>query len=177
MNPLEPAFLTNRAASYMAMKRFRPALDDCQQAATLQSSSPSAKTLLRLARCQLALGSATPASSTLRTVLSLEPTNAQAAQLKSKISELESHLKTFDAARGKKDWGLARLALDKCLNGIEGEGEEIPTEWKVWRLEMELAKGNLDTANSAAKYASFSRRTVLSSIPKISPTLLVMPSD
>ncbi|KAE9405377.1 DnaJ-domain-containing protein [Gymnopus androsaceus JB14] len=122
-------------------------------AATLQSSAPSAKTLLRLARCQLALGSATPASSTLRTVLSLEPANSPAIQLKSKISELESHLRTFDGARENKDWGLARLALDKCLKSIEGEGEEVPTDWKVWRVELELAKGNLENANNSASDA------------------------
>ncbi|KAJ3783348.1 hypothetical protein GGU10DRAFT_361198 [Lentinula aff. detonsa] len=153
MNPLEPAFLTNRAASYMALKRFRPALDDCQHAATLQSANPSAKTLLRLARCQLALGSPTPASSTLRTVLSLEPKNSAANQLKTKITELENHMKIFQSARGKKDWGLARLALDKCLQGIEGEGGEVPTDWRVWKVELELAKGNMDIANSAANDA------------------------
>ncbi|KAF9068374.1 hypothetical protein BDP27DRAFT_1327241 [Rhodocollybia butyracea] len=153
MNPLEPAFLTNRAASYMAMKRFRPALDDCQQAATLQSAQPSAKTLLRLARCQLALGSATPASSTLRIVLSLEPKNPTAIQLNKKITELENHLKTFEKARGLKDWGHARLALDKCMQGIDGEGEEIPIEWRVWKVELELAKGNMETANATANDA------------------------
>ncbi|KAJ3774617.1 hypothetical protein FB446DRAFT_639492 [Lentinula raphanica] len=153
MNPLEPAFLTNRAASYMALKRFRLALDDCQQAATIQSANPSAKTLLRLARCQLALGSPTPASSTLRTVLALEPKNAAAAQLKTKITELEGHMKTFESARNKKDWGLARLALDKCLYGIEGEGGEVPADWRVWKVELELAKGNLESANSAANDA------------------------
>ncbi|GAV99525.1 protein prenylyltransferase [Lentinula edodes] len=153
MNPLEPAFLTNRAASYIALKRFRPALDDCQHAATLQSANPSAKTLLRLARCQLALGSPTPAFSTLRSVLALEPKNPTAIQLKSKISELENHMKTFEMAREKKDWGLARLALDKCMQGIEGEAGEVPTDWRVWKVELELAKGNLDSANSAANDA------------------------
>ncbi|KAJ8695470.1 hypothetical protein PTI98_008071 [Pleurotus ostreatus] len=39
LNPNEPAYLTNRAASYMAMKRFRPALQDCQVALALQSST------------------------------------------------------------------------------------------------------------------------------------------
>ncbi|THU97707.1 protein prenylyltransferase [Dendrothele bispora CBS 962.96] len=153
LNPIEPAFLTNRAASYMALKRFRPALDDCQQAATLQAKEPSVKTLLRLARCQLALGSATPASSTLNTVLSLDPKNAQAIQLKKKISDLEGHLKSFKNARGKKDWGMARLALDKCLQGIESEAEEVPIEWRVWKVELELTKGNWENANSSANDA------------------------
>ena len=46
---------------------------------------------------------------------------------------------------------MARLALDKCLQGIEGEGGEIPTEWRLWRVELELARGSWDAANTAAK--------------------------
>ncbi|KAJ6469745.1 hypothetical protein C8R47DRAFT_766780 [Mycena vitilis] len=153
MNPTEPAYLTNRAAAYMGIKRFRPALDDCQLAATLQSAAPSAKTLLRLARCQFALGSTTPALSTLRAVIALEPKNAPALQLQSKINLLEGHLKIFEASRAKKEWAHARLALDKCLQGIEGEGGEIPTEWRLWRVELELARGNLEAANTAANDA------------------------
>ncbi|KAJ7113663.1 hypothetical protein C8R43DRAFT_1039629 [Mycena crocata] len=153
MNPAEPAFLTNRAAAYMGIKRFRAALDDCQLAATLQAAAPSAKTLLRLARCQFALGSTTPALSTLRAVIALEPKNAPALQLQSKISLLEGHLKNFENAKAKKEWAHARLALDKCLQGIEGEGGEIPVEWRLWRVELELARGNIEAANIAANDA------------------------
>jgi DnaJ family protein C protein 7 len=151
MNPAEPSFLTNRAAAYMGIKRFRAALDDCQAAATLQAAAPSAKTLLRLARCQFALGSTTPTLSTLRAILALEPKNAPALQLQSEISLLEGHLRNFENAKAKKEWAHARLALDKCLQGIEGEGGEIPTNWRLWRVELELACGNLEAANTAAK--------------------------
>lgn len=143
--------MTNRAASYMAIKRFRPALEDCQMAATLQSAAPSPKTLLRLAKCQLALGSSTPASSTIRNILALEPRNAQALQIRDKIQFLEGHVRNFEAARGRKDWAMARLALDKCLQAIEGEGGEIPTDWRMWRVELELARGSWDAAGIAAK--------------------------
>ncbi|PPQ88738.1 hypothetical protein CVT25_008545 [Psilocybe cyanescens] len=153
MNPLEPSYLTNRAASYMALKRFRPALEDCQVAVSLQSASPQPKTLLRLARCQLALGSSTPALSTIRSILALEPKNAQAIQLQDKVQVLENHVKTFESAREKKEWGLARLALDKCLQAIEGEGGDIPAEWRYWRVELELSRGNWDAANIAANDA------------------------
>lgn len=139
----------------MGLKRFRPALQDCQHAATLQKASPSAKTLLRLARCQLALGSTMAATSTLKDTLSLEPTNAQALQLREKIKTLEGHVQNFEKAKENKEWGLARLALDKCLQAIEGEGGEIPTEWRIWRVELELARGNWEGANMAAKYVFF----------------------
>lgn len=153
IKPTEPSYFTNRAASYMALKRFRAALSDCQQAATLQSSDPSSKTLIRLARCQLALGLSEPALSTLCSVLNLEPTNAAAIQLKDKVLELGGHLRTFESSRTRKEWGMARLALDKCLQSIEAEGGEIPTQWRLWRVELELSRGNWDAANTAANDA------------------------
>lgn len=136
----------------MGLKRFRPALEDCQQAATLQQASPQPKTLLRLARCQLALGSTIAAASTIKDILAVESANAPALQLREKIKALEGHVKNFLNARVKKEWGLARLALDKCLQAIEGEGGEVPTEWRIWRVELELARGNWENANMAAKY-------------------------
>ncbi|EGO22521.1 hypothetical protein SERLADRAFT_440542 [Serpula lacrymans var. lacrymans S7.9] len=139
LNPSEPAFLTNRAASYMALKRFRLALSDCQQAATLQAESPSSKTLIRLARCQFALGSSSPALSTLRTVLALEPQS--------------QNCKTPARKELGMEWGMARLALDKCLQSIDGEGGEIPTEWRLSRVELELARGSWEAANIAANDA------------------------
>jgi DnaJ family protein C protein 7 len=117
----------------------------------LQSDTPAPKTLIRLARCQLALGSTTPALSTLRIVLSLEPKNPSALQLQDNIVVLEGHLRNFEHARSRKEWGMARLALDRCLQAIEGEGGESPTQWRLWRIELELARGNWDGANLAAK--------------------------
>lgn len=136
----------------MALKRFKPALLDCQQAANLQSNSPSPKTLVRLARCQLSTGSTAPALSTLRSVLAIDSTNAAALQLQKKVLELEAHLRNFEAAKGRKDWGMARLALDKCMQAIESEGGDIPSQWRVWRIELEVARGNWDAAGMAAKY-------------------------
>jgi DnaJ homolog subfamily C member 7 len=135
----------------MALKRFRSALQDCQAAQNLQSGSPSAKTLVRLARCQLALGQPTPALSTISSALTLEPDNAAAKALQRQVTDLEGHLRNFEGARSRRDWGMARLALDRCLSGIEGEGGEVPVEWRLWRVELELARGNWDAANIAAK--------------------------
>lgn len=136
----------------MALKRFRPALQDCQAASTLQSSSPQAKTLARLARCQLALGQSGAALSTIRATLDLDPSNAQAIQLKGKADDLDGHLRNFQSAKEQRDWGMARIALEKCFQGIEGEGSEVPTEWRMWKVELELTRGNIDAAETAAKY-------------------------
>lgn len=51
---------------------------------------------------------------------------------------------------------MARLALDKCLQTIEAEGGEIPLEWRIWKIELELSRKNLEGANSAAKCVFFS---------------------
>lgn len=140
----------------MSLKRFKPALADCQLAASLQSSSPSPKTLVRLARCQLFTGSSEPSLSTLRTVLSLEPDNSAALQLQKKVLELEAHLRNFESARTRKEWGMARLALDKCCQVVDAEGGDVPGQWRLWRVELELARANWDAAGTAAKCVLFS---------------------
>jgi DnaJ family protein C protein 7 len=155
LNPSEPSYLTNRAASHMALKRFRPALKDCQAAATLQTASPVPKTILRLARCHFALGDPTPALSALRPLLTATEHIPAAHQLHARIRELAVHLANVTDARARRDWGVARLAMDKCLQTIEAEGEEVPTEWRLWRVEMELARGNWDTAHMTAKCVRF----------------------
>ncbi|TFL02283.1 hypothetical protein BDV98DRAFT_58122 [Pterulicium gracile] len=167
--PSEPTYYSNRAAAYVSLKQFRKALADCQQAISLQApttpASPGAsspalantpqtvKTQLRLARCQLALGQPTPALSTLSTVLSLDPTNAQAKQAKVQAEQLQGHLNNVEKARKSGDWGMARLSLDRCLGAVEGQGSEVPIEWRVWKIELEVAKGNWDAAGIAANDA------------------------
>ncbi|TFK20257.1 DnaJ domain-containing protein [Coprinopsis marcescibilis] len=167
LNPQEPSYLTNRAAAYMALKRFRPALTDCQQALNIlapggsipSSSSDAAlttalvKTLFRLARCQFGLGETTAAMSSLSRLFGLEPRNVLATQLKHKIEGLQGHIKNFENAREKKEWGMARLSLDKCLQVIDAEGGQVPDEWRVWRVELELARANWDSAGIAANDA------------------------
>ncbi|KAH9931611.1 protein prenylyltransferase [Epithele typhae] len=153
LRPSEPTFWTNRAAAYMALKRFKPALADCQQATTLQTDAPSPKTLVRLARCQLSTGSTAPALSTLRTVLAIEPNNSAALQLQTRVLELEAHLRNFEGASERKDWGMSRLALDKCIQVIDGEGGDVPLQWRLWRVELEIAKKNWDAAGTAANDA------------------------
>ncbi|KAH9991103.1 hypothetical protein BJV77DRAFT_553430 [Russula vinacea] len=208
----EPAYLTNRAAAYIAIKRFRAALADCQLANTLQTAlpaptvpavpntpttpststpptptkskskskskskhapstptptpapapapapitpapQPQTKTLLRLARCQLALAQTTAALSTLRHVLSAEPAHAQATQMQTRALELEAHVRNLEMSRRRGEWAMARIALDRCLRAVEAEGSEIPIEWRIWRVEIELARGNWDGANSSVNDA------------------------
>ncbi|KAF8800864.1 TPR-like protein [Phlegmacium glaucopus] len=153
LNPSEPSYLTDRAASHMALKRFRPALEDCQLAASLQSAAPSSHTLTRLARCQLAVGLSTSTLSSIHKVLALDPRNAEAILLRDKVQILESHLRNFEDAKVNKDWTLVLLALGKCLSAIECEGTDIPVDWTRRRVELELTRGDWEAANTVAKDA------------------------
>ena len=72
--------------------------------------------------------------------------------MQTKALELEAHVRNLEMSRRRKEWGMARIALDRCLRVVEAEGSEIPIEWRVWRVEIELARGNWDGANGAAKY-------------------------
>lgn len=132
----------------MAIKHFRAALVDCQSAAALQSGAPAPKTLVRLAKCHLALGSANPALSAVRAALAVDPASAAAKEVERAARRMEVHLARFEAARAKRDWGHARLALDQAAN--ECEGSE-PVEWRCWRIELELARGKWEQAMLAAK--------------------------
>lgn len=135
----------------MAIKQFKAALTDCQKAATLQSAHPQPKTLIRLARCQLSIGAPTPALSVLREVLALEPGNVAAKELQRKVLALEAHMRNFESARNRRDWAMARLALDQCMQTIDGEAGDVPSEWRCWRIELEVARRNWDQAHIAAK--------------------------
>ncbi|TEB25225.1 hypothetical protein FA13DRAFT_1714051 [Coprinellus micaceus] len=130
LNAQEPSYWTNRAASYMALKKFKPAVDDCQQALfILNPQMPPNKP---------ALGTHRP-----------KPFNR-------KITVLQGHVKNFEKAYGQKDWGMARLALEKCQQALDAEGggvDSIPAEWRVWKVELELARGNWDGASIGANEA------------------------
>ncbi|KDQ06644.1 hypothetical protein BOTBODRAFT_39447 [Botryobasidium botryosum FD-172 SS1] len=149
-NSSEPNYYTNRAASYMAIKRFPDALADCQIAQNLQSPSPPAKTLLRLARCHVAMGDTTAALIVVGRVLETEPANAQALQVRRQASSIDGHLARYREARERKEWGMAWIALDKAIDECEGD---MKTEWRCWRIELDVARKRWDAASQAANDA------------------------
>ncbi|THH14585.1 hypothetical protein EUX98_g9592 [Antrodiella citrinella] len=135
LNPTEPTYLTNRARRIWHLN-----------ASNLRSLIVSRPPLSRLP-----IPKQKPSS--VLHVLTLDPKNAAALTLQKKVQDLEGHLKNFESARGRKDWGMSRLALDKCGQAIESEGGDIPTQWRLWRIELELARGNWDAAGMAANDA------------------------
>jgi hypothetical protein len=100
-------------------------------------------------------------------VLSEDPANAQATQMQTRALELEAHVRNLDTSRRRGEWGMARIALDRCLRVVEAEGSELPIEWRIWRVEIELARGNWDGANGAARCGFFSP-------PRLSPSVFLI---
>ncbi|KAG8828716.1 hypothetical protein FRC19_000104 [Serendipita sp. 401] len=156
----QAAYYGNRAAAYISLKQFRLALEDCQKAKSLQQASPQLKTLLRLARCQLATGSPSPALSTLREAQALEggggggTTNRDLWQLKTNAETMQRHLDSVAKARAKRDWSTASAALEAARRGLEGgEGRDVPTEWRCWAVELKMARGDWNGAMEAVKDA------------------------
>ncbi|CAE6474116.1 unnamed protein product [Rhizoctonia solani] len=147
LNSNEPSYLTNRAASYMALKKFAPALADCQTAASLQSANPVPKTLLRLARCHLALGDVPACLAALR---DLPDSTPGLQDIRKKAEGLQLHLQRFQEAKEKDEWGAARLALEQAVEAVEGD---VPVQWRCWRVECEVARGSWVGAQNAVSDA------------------------
>jgi len=123
----------------------------------MQSDAPQTKTLLRLARCQIATGAPIPALSTLRIVQSLEKAGSQNAELwrlKGKAEEMHQHLETVSHARALKQWAKASLALDSALKLCEGRKDDVPTEWRSWAVAFKIARREYDSALEAIREAS-----------------------
>lgn len=146
----DPTYYSNRAAAYIAQKKFKVARDDCQIAVSLQSEAPSAKTFARLARCHLALGDAAGALVAVDQALKLDPGNAQGLQTRAQAEHIKTHLERCQQSRQQGDWGQARWALEKAMQACEGD---YPVEWRVWKVEIDLAKKNWDDATSSAATA------------------------
>ena len=123
----------------------------------MQSDAPQAKTLLRLARCQIATGAPIPALSTLRIAQSLEKAGGQNSELwrlKSRAEEMQQHLDTVSQARAQKQWAKASLALDSALKLCEGRKDDVPTEWRGWAVAFKIARREYDSALEAIREAS-----------------------
>jgi len=152
IRPKEASYLTNRAAAYMAIKRFKAALADCQAASALQSGAPSAKTLVRLAKCHLAVGSPSASLLTVTQALALDPKDAQGLDCKRKAEVMQSYLDRYESSKALKDWGQAKWALEKATEECEGDQ---PIQWRIWKVELEIARKKWDDAIQQAGWVFY----------------------
>ncbi|KAG9004928.1 hypothetical protein FRB94_001966 [Tulasnella sp. JGI-2019a] len=141
-----PIFYTNRAAAYMALKRFKWALNDCQSAAVLQVVSPSYKTLGRLAKCHLALGDPHAVMKAAQEAIECAPSWATRAS----AELMQQYLDESRDARGSKSWEQAKSSLHKAAELCEGV---LPPQWCVWKVEIEMAMCNWTEAATLSKNA------------------------
>ncbi|KAK0555249.1 hypothetical protein OC861_004939 [Tilletia horrida] len=145
--PTEPTYYTNRAAAYMSLKRFPAALDDCQLAAQLSPNGPNAKILLRLARCQFAMGSLEDAERSLERIvggeLPLEPENTAARSLLAQVKDTQTHYRQFESYRASKSFSFASIALNKTIAAVEAP----PLAWKVARVSILLSQATTSNAS------------------------------
>ena len=126
----------------MSLKRFKPALADCQEAVALQATSPQTRTLNRLSRCQIALGLIDDATRTLQEVLQLEPQNPQALADQARIARIQQDLLNIAREKSKGEWTYVMFGLDR----LEKEVDSPPLAWKITRVEALLGKKRLDDA-------------------------------
>lgn len=47
---------------------------------------------------------------------------------------------------------MADSAYNDCCAILENVEGKIPVAWHCWKIELEIAKGNWDTADEAASY-------------------------
>ncbi|KAG9004908.1 hypothetical protein FRB93_010087 [Tulasnella sp. JGI-2019a] len=150
----KPTFYTNRAAAYMALKCFEPAVDDCEVAVLLQDHAPSAKTLGRLAKCRLALGDAGAALRAAQAGIESEDLSSQTypglVATKASAELMQLHLDESQVAWHAKSWAHSRVELKKAAAICEGDG---PAHWLVREIKIETALSNWQEATALAKKA------------------------
>lgn len=149
IRPSEAAYFTNRAASYLRLKNFRAALADYQRASNLATFEPSAKTFIRVAQCQLTLGHTTRCMASLKDALALEPSHSAALEFKARVVALEKCVAEFCDFKSRGHWRLARIAYEQGREIMVDQCDVIPTDWLVWKVEVEIALGNWEDAQRA----------------------------
>jgi len=144
--PENATFLSNRAAAYMSATKFKEALADCMLADRYNPNNP--KTLLRMARIQVALGRPEDA---LDTYERIQPSPAE----KDKTPALQM-LQHLTSARKSVSSGTASsmtlYALDRAESGL-GQGFDPPKEWKLLRGEANLKMGTPTSLGEAQSIA------------------------
>ncbi|GAA5834692.1 hypothetical protein JCM11251_003634 [Rhodosporidiobolus azoricus] len=148
LDPSNASYLLNRAASRMSSKLFSSALEDCLAASALQKNDPQSKTLLRTAKCQLALGLVGPAQQSLHEAFRLDPSNRAVATEKARAERVAGHVANIKSALERKDWTTVMFGVDAAVR--ECETEQTPREWRAWKTEALIGKKRYDEASSMA---------------------------
>ncbi|GAA5918729.1 hypothetical protein JCM5296_000538, partial [Sporobolomyces johnsonii] len=153
LDPSNASFHLNRAAARMGSRLFAAALDDCLAAQALQGKAPEGpqgKTLLRTAKCQLALGLIGPAQQSLAEAFRLDPSNRAVVSEKARAERIAQHVANVKRSLESGDWSMVLLGIDAAARELEGEGGTTPREWRGWKVEALMGKKRYDEAAGLA---------------------------
>ena len=134
---LKATLLSNRAAAYLMLNKYKKALEDCK--ISLQLDGDSAKTGLRLAKCYLGLGRPSDA---MRSLEQYYPDN------KDMISRVSLCQKFIDTARqdiDKCQFGRAKVSIQQALSIVSLQS--VPTSWNLMKCECLIGEGDLNEAS------------------------------
>lgn len=154
VEPTNSPVLLNRAAAYMALGEFAPALSDCQRAVQLQGDSATGKALIRLAKCYLCLGDTSSADRILGCV-SIGPQYSEAdrqaaSDQRDAVHTVERHIVTYWAYREQKEWSLAGFAIDQAQSTLHLSDYNTPILWRMLKAFALLHKGALGECQTIA---------------------------
>ncbi|GAA5941990.1 tetratricopeptide repeat protein [Sporobolomyces koalae] len=155
LDPTNSSYLLNRAAAKMGSGSYSSALEDCLSVQAIQGKDKSsdggvqAKTYLRTAKCQLALGLVGPAQQSLQEAFRLEPSNRAIVTERTRADRISGHVERIKDNLDKKDWSMVLLAVDAAVREL-GEGGSSPREWRGWKVEALVGKKRYDEAAGLA---------------------------
>ena len=93
--------LSNRAASYIAVKEYKKALDDCK--AAIRINPDFARTYKRLFKAHLALGNIDPAKEALEQAVALDPNDASNKKDQEALSTVVHQQAMIDKFNSEED--------------------------------------------------------------------------
>ncbi|KDE07038.1 hypothetical protein MVLG_02616 [Microbotryum lychnidis-dioicae p1A1 Lamole] len=146
LDPTNPTYLNNRAASRMESRVYSSAFEDLLAAAALQAKEPQVKTLLRLGKCQTALGLVNQAQQTLDQAFKMDSTNVGVQNERKKVARIQNALANVKRDLEKKDWSMVLLGIDAAAREVE----ETPREWRTWKVQALVGKKQYDQAAGMA---------------------------
>lgn len=146
LDPTNAAYLNNRAASRMESRLYRAALEDCLAASALQLKDPQSKTLLRLGKCQLALGLILAAQSSFDQAFKIDPSNKALQVERARTARISNHVGNVKRELENGNWSMVLLGIDAATREID----ESPREWRTWKVQALVGKKRYDEAAGMA---------------------------
>jgi DnaJ family protein C protein 7 len=113
-NAMEPSFYANRAACYLALKKYQKCIQDSD--ATLDIDKKFVKAWKRKARAHLCMGHITEAKQAIEEAAKLEPTDSTTIKEKREIKEIAEMTENIRKANDEGRYDDASKEIERALN-------------------------------------------------------------